>query len=201
MQNVRILHSTQNCCLTIRGIVTMIVTDIRNLMSTNSRFAVAIHTLAFLAFAEQRQAEPVSSDVIAQSVNTNPVVIRRLLGTLRDAKLVTSQPGSGGGWRLLRSADQISLCEVYGAVKEGPLFAQPPRSPDPQCMVGRNVQHVLGGFLEAAEHAMERSLSEMTVAQVMQEIAKTFSDGCAGHQHPVVSLDHQLASLPTIQSS
>ncbi len=167
-------------------------------MSTNSRFAVAIHTLAFLAFSEQRQAEPVSSDAIAQSVNTNPVVIRRLLGTLRDAKLVTSQPGSGGGWRLLRGADEISLCEIYGAVKEGPLFPQPPRSPDPHCMVGRNVQHALGGFLEAAEHAMERSLAEMTVADVMREIAKTFGEGCAGNHHMISPLNEQhIAALPT----
>jgi len=171
-------------------------------MSTNSRFAVAIHTLAFLAFSEQRQVEPVSSDVIAQSVNTNPVVIRRLLGVLRDAKLVTSQPGSGGGWRLLRSADAISLCEIYGAVKEGPLFAQPPRSPDPHCMVGRNVQHALGGFLNTAEHAMEHALAKMTVADVVQEIVKTFGASCAGHQPSIASLDeHQLAVLPTLQSN
>ncbi len=168
-------------------------------MSTNSRFAVAIHTLAFLANSEQRQAEPVSSDAIAQSVNTNPVVIRRLLGTLRDAKLVTSQPGSGGGWRLLRSADEISLCEIYGAVKEGPLFAHPPRAPDPHCMVGRNVQHALGGFLEAAEQAMEQSLAEMTVADVMREIVKTFGEGCADNHHQVTSLNEQhIAALPIL---
>jgi Rrf2 family protein len=162
-------------------------------MSTNSRFAVAIHTLAFLAFAEQRRAEPVSSDAIAQSVTTNPVVIRRLLGTLRDAGLVTSQPGSGGGWRLLRSAGEISLCEIYAAVKEGPLFAPPPRSPDPHCMVGRSVQHALGGFLQAAEHAMERSLAEMTVADVMREIVTTFGEGCADHHELVLSLNPEAA--------
>ncbi len=177
----------------------MIVTDTRNLMSTNSRFAVAIHTLAFLAFAEQRQAEPVSSDTIAQSVNTHPVVIRRLLGTLRDAGLVTSQPGSGGGWRLLRSADAISLCEIYAVIKEGPLFAQPPRSPDPHCMVGRNVQHALGGFLEAAEQTMEQSLAKVTVADVVREIAKTFDHACAGH-HAISSFDDwQPVALPKLQ--
>lgn len=180
--------------------VTILVTIEQKYMSTNSRFAVAIHTLAFLAFLEQRQAEPVSSDVVAQSVNTNPVVIRRLLGTLRDAKLVTSQPGSGGGWRLMRSAGDISLCEIYAAVKEGPLFAQPPRSPDPHCMIGRHVQQALGGFLEAAEQTMQQSLAQVTVADVVHEITSVLSAGCAGQENVSVQDQHPFV-LPVLRSS
>jgi Rrf2 family protein len=169
-------------------------------MSANSRFAVAIHTLAFLAFAERAHPEHISSEVIAGSVNTNPVVIRRLLGTLRHANLVMSQPGSGGGWRLTRRADEINLRDVYQAVKEGPLFASPPRSPDPHCMVGRNVQHAIDTFFADAETALEQSLAQATVADVVQRIASSLGDTCEARYEggPSMHDNSQFALPPTI---
>ena len=68
-------------------------------MNNSTRFAVAVHTLTLIL---QGQGEPVTSEAIAGSVNTNPVVIRRVLGALRGADLVLSQGGNGGGWRLTR---------------------------------------------------------------------------------------------------
>ena len=88
-------------------------------MSVNSRFAVAIHILTMLAY---QQPELLTSGFIACSVTTNPVVIRRVLGDLRRAGLVTSQAGSGGGWKLRREPEQITLLDAYEAVKEGTLL-------------------------------------------------------------------------------
>ena len=141
-------------------------------MYANSRFAVAVHTLGFVGFADGRHAT--TSEDIAVSVNTNPVVIRRVLGMLREAGLVTSQPGPGGGWRLNRRPDAITLRDAYRAVEPEPLFALPQRPPSATCDVGRNVHLVLDRYFKDAEAAMEESLANVTLADVMADVARSF---------------------------
>jgi len=85
-------------------------------MAANSRFAVAVHALAVLAWHTQA---PCSSREIAASVATNAVVIRRLLGQLARAGVVEASYGARGGFRLARPAAKISLRDVYAAVEEG----------------------------------------------------------------------------------
>jgi Rrf2 family protein len=139
-------------------------------MSTSSsRFAVAIHVLTLLT---QNPDEPATSEYIASSVNTNPVVIRRALGGLRRAGLVRSQGGAGGGWRLARDAEAITLRDVYHAVEEEDeaVFPLHHRPPNPNCPVGRNIQRALAVHFAAATHAMEDELARRTVADVLREV-------------------------------
>ena len=154
--------------LTNFSCATILVTDERErIMITNSRFAVASHMLTLLA---QRPDEPVTSEYIAASVNTNPVVIRRVLGTLRSAHLVTSQGGTGGGWRLVSAAASISLLDVYQAVEDEPLFPLHHRSPNQNCPVGRHIQHALTGTFAAARQALEQELARTTVADLLRQV-------------------------------
>ncbi len=111
--------------------------------------------------------EPLTSERIAGSVNTHPVFIRRILGRLSKAGLVVSQAGVGGGWRLRRSPETMSLLEVYQAVEEKHLFSLHHRSPNPHCLVGRNIQHSLAGIFAEAERALEEKLATRTVARVL----------------------------------
>jgi len=76
-----------------------------------------------------------TSEFMGGSVNTNPVFVRRILGLLSRAGLVTSQPGVGGGWRLLRDPATITLLEVYRAVDEGHLLAMHHSTPNPDCLI------------------------------------------------------------------
>ncbi len=138
-------------------------------MHTSSRFAVAVHTLVYLA-SRNNDKDSITSDMIAQSVNTNPVVIRRILGTLRESNLVTSQSGACGGWYLKRKPDTISLCEIYRALESDPLFAMPPRPGNASCEIGRNMQEVLNCYFKEAERAAESSLDNVTLAHVMQQV-------------------------------
>src|SRR5678816_27793 len=85
--------------------------------SSSSRFAVAVHVLAVLGYIERHGASSVSSRMIATSVNTNPVVIRKLLRSLKKAGLVRSKEGKGGGVRLAKNAALISLRDIYRAVE------------------------------------------------------------------------------------
>jgi Rrf2 family protein len=136
-------------------------------MSTNTRFAVAIHILTLLA---QSRNEPVTSESIAGSVNTNPVVIRRALGALRTAGLVASQGGNGGGWWLVADPEAVTLRTVYLAVEDEALFPLHHRPPNPSCPVGRHIQQALAAHFAAATRAMEDELARTSVADVLHEV-------------------------------
>ncbi len=138
-------------------------------LNTSSRFAFAVHVLALLALQE---GVPLSSDMIAGSVNTNPALIRRLLTMLADAGLTTSQLGAGGGALLARPAGRITLLEVYRAVDDAQLFALHREEPNPACMVGRNIQVVLRGIIGEAQQAMEASLASRTLADATGDLIK-----------------------------
>ncbi len=134
----------------------------------NSRFAVAVHTLVFLGHAGGR---PVTSEEIACSVNTNPVVIRRILGSLRDHGLVVSRAGPGGGWQMVGEPDSISLHDAYQAVETESLFGLPEREPDPSCRVGAHVQQIFDRLAVGAEQVMASYFQQLTIADVIQRVA------------------------------
>ena len=136
-------------------------------MPTNSRFAVAVHVLTLMAWAGD---ESLKSEQIAHSVNTNPVVIRRILCALSEARLVVSQTGAAGGSRLARPSRQITLLDVYRAVECGPVFALHRRPPSRHCAVGVNIEEVLEGVLKEVSSAVEGVLAEITVENVLQRL-------------------------------
>jgi Rrf2 family protein len=160
-----------SCRLTSLLSVTIIVTDRQRkgarTKTHNSQLAIGIHILTLLA---QNPEEPLTSEDIAGSVNTHPVFIRRILGMLNKAGLVTSQSGVGGGWRLRRAPKTITLLEVYHAVDENHLLSLHHRSPNSACLVGRNIQSSLEDIFEEAEQALEQVLATRTVAQVLQMV-------------------------------
>ncbi|TKC86722.1 Rrf2 family transcriptional regulator [Trinickia terrae] len=138
-------------------------------MNTSSRFAFAVHVLALLSLQE---GVPLSSEIIAGSVNTNPALIRRLLSMLAEAGLTTSQLGAGGGALLAREPEDITLFDVYRAVDEAQLFALHREQPNPDCMVGRQIQGVLVGIVGDAQQAMEASLAARTLADVTADVVR-----------------------------
>lgn len=133
----------------------------------NTRFAVAVHILTFL---QTNAGQPLSSELIASSVNTNPSLIRRLLSQLAKAGLTTSQMGTGGGALLARPAETITLLDVYRAVDEqGNVFAIH-QGPNPNCMVGRNIEAVLRDRMDAAERALHAELAQTTIGAMANAI-------------------------------
>lgn len=140
-------------------------------MNTSSRFVVALHVLAALAIARLSELlQCMNSEKLAQSVNTNPVVVRRLLGRLREAGLVESLAGASGGSRLARDPEQITLLEVYEAVEDGDLFHMHYSQPSKKCPVGCNIQQVLQTPLAGAEEAMKQSLAQTTLAEIADQV-------------------------------
>jgi Rrf2 family protein len=133
----------------------------------SSRFAVAVHVLALLALESGRF---VASPWIAASVGTNPALIRRLLGRLRQAGLVESERGTRGGVRLALPAELIRLSQVYQAVEREALFPMPRSSPSQRCPVGKNIRQVLSPVLAQTSEAVEAALDRSTIAEVSERI-------------------------------
>jgi Rrf2 family protein len=138
-------------------------------MSANSRMTVGVHILSYLVLAQGKRPDPVTSDRIASSVNTNPVVIRRLLGALRERGLVRSRRGASAGWTLARSPAAITLLDVYQAVEGGPLFGFHASTPNQRCPIGRGIQPALSKVYGSLEEQLLRRLSQTTVAQVVAD--------------------------------
>lgn len=136
-------------------------------MTHNSRYTVAIHMLTLLAFCGP---DAQTSEFIAGSVNTNPVVVRRLLASLREAGLVASRGGPGGGWHLLREPRQITLGEVFLAVEGGALFPLHASKPNPRCPVGKNIQAALETIFKDAQETLVQTLARTTLAQLLQDV-------------------------------
>jgi Rrf2 family protein len=136
-------------------------------MPSNSRFAIAVHVLTLMAWAGD---EPLKSEHVACSVNTNPVVIRRILCQLAKAGLVVSQTGAAGGTKLARKPAQITLLEIYRAVDAGELFSLHRQPPNDQCPVGVNIETVLENILADVGRAVEQALAKITVDKVLQSV-------------------------------
>ena len=128
---------------------------------------MAVHVLAVLAYKE---GDRVTSAFLAGSVNTNPVIIRRLLLSLQKARLVETCKGAGSGSRLSRSPRRINLAEVYRAVEEPEPFARPTRKPSGACPVGHCILEALAKVFASAELAMERDLAKTTLADVIDTV-------------------------------
>jgi len=136
-------------------------------MNVSTRFTVALHVLTLLASSP---GQALTSEHIAGSVNTNPVVVRRLLGTLRKVGIVSSQPGNGGGWELARDPGKLTLRDIRQAVKEGSPFSMHSQPPNPKCPVGKNIQQVLGPVYDQAEQVMEDELSHTTIQSLLRAV-------------------------------
>lgn len=135
----------------------------------NTRFAVATHILTLL---ETQGSQPLSSEWIAGSVNTNPSLIRRILSQLAKARLTTSRMGTGGGALLARPADRITLADVYRAMLDEIEMIPVHDSPNAKCPVGRNIQAVLEKRILVAEKALEEALARTTIADLAKDIAR-----------------------------
>jgi len=138
-------------------------------VAANSRLTIAVHALAWLALAQQQGRDRLTSDQVAASVNTNPVIIRRSLGDLRRAGLVRVRRGAKAGWSLARRPEDITMLAAYDAVAPEPLFAMHHTEPNLNCPVGRGIQPALHGLYHGAEQALREELERTSIADVLRE--------------------------------
>lgn len=138
-------------------------------MQISSRFTMAIHMfLCIDTFTDHKM----TSDFMAASIGTNPVIIRKLLQQLKAAGLIEVQRGTGGV-KITRPLEKITFLDIYKAVECTPdeqLFHFH-ENPNPQCPVGNNIHKVLDNRLLQVQKAMEDKLAEMTLADVKNDVS------------------------------
>ena len=133
----------------------------------SSRFSMAVHILSMITL------DPLYStgDQIAKSINSNPVVIRRIMAQLKKAGFIETKIGVAGA-TLLVPPQKITLLDIYNAVEsvEGNQLFNFHKNPDPNCSVGMNIESVLGPQLSHAQQAMERELKGITLAEIVDQL-------------------------------
>jgi len=139
-------------------------------MSCSTRFPVAVHILTVLA---AKDGEYVNSDLIACSVATNRVVVRRILSRLQKANMVTTQAGIHGGAMLATAPCKLKLLEIYHAVEDGSIFRI--HQSHPKCAIACCVKKDLVAILNQAEAAMEKELAKKTLADVTKSAVRAYT--------------------------
>lgn len=128
----------------------------------NSRLSLALHTLSHMAGRPERVR---TSSEIADHAGTNPVVVRRVLGKLREAGLLSSEKGHSGGWRLAKPAHSITLADVYLALDERLVSGDVDTGPT-LCSVETGLHRQVADVLADVEKSLVGRLAETSIADV-----------------------------------
>ena len=131
-------------------------------MRRDSRLSGVLHVLLHMA----EHDGPVTSDMLAKAMDTNPVVVRRIMAGLRDDGYVRSEKGHGGGWVLARDLAGITLRDVYEALGRPALLAMGHRTERPGCLVEQAVNAALDTAFRDAEALLMSRLRDVTLARL-----------------------------------
>jgi len=151
-------------------------------MKRDSRLSGVLHVLLHMA----EQDGPVTSEVLAKAMDTNPVVVRRVMAGLREQGFVRSEKGHGGGWTIARPLDAITLRDVYAALGEPLLLAMGHRTEAPGCLVEQAVNAALERSFREAEAVLLGRFGEVTLAMLSADFHARMSARPHGHKE----IDH-----------
>lgn len=135
-------------------------------MRRDSRLSGVLHVLLHVA----DQAGPVTSEVLAKAMGTNPVVVRRVMAGLRDQGYVRSEKGHGGGWTLACDLSKVTLRDIYAALGCPSLLAIGNRTEAPDCLVEQAVNATLDQAFHDAEALLVSRLGDVTLARLSADL-------------------------------
>jgi Rrf2 family protein len=133
---------------------------------SNTHFSMAVHVLTALAV---REGQIVGSEHLALSVGTNPSFSRGLLGQLRDAGLVATRLGKGGGSALNLPATRVTLLDIYRITERRPAMTVHNCDHESECPVGRKMEHILSDVNQRVESAVTHQLQRITLADLAKQ--------------------------------
>ncbi len=135
------------------------------LMSINQSFAVAMHSMCVIAVSAPQS---VSAVYIGEQISVHPVVVRRALGRLVEAELLSSYPGSKGGYALTVPAKKISLHDVFRSMQDSGAFGSKHGMPKASCHEGILVEDVLTDIYNQVDDALTKVLKRVSLADVIK---------------------------------
>ena len=137
-------------------------------MRRDSRLSAVLHALLHMSEARV----PVTSETLAMCMQTNPVVVRRTMGLLRDAGLVAADRGHGGGWRIAADLAKLTLRQLHEALGEPALFAIGNRTENPDCLVEQAVNAALDDAFAEAEALLMQRFDDITLAELAVDFTR-----------------------------
>lgn len=140
-------------------------------MQISSKFTIGVHLLAVIDYLGD--SEKVTSNILAGSIGVNPVIVRNVMGSLKEAGIINISQGKSG-ISLAKSLDEITFYDIYKAVDcvndEGIFHFH--ENPNPECPIGRNIHKAMDGKLEQIQKCMEDEMRGITVADVASDVRK-----------------------------
>ena len=140
-------------------------------MQISSRFTIGVHILAVIDYMSS--TEKVTSSVLAGSIGVNPVIVRNVMGKLKEAGIISISQGRSG-ITLAKDLEEVTFYDMYkavGCVDEEGIFHFH-ENPNPECPIGRNIHRAMDGKLEQIQRCMEEEMKRITVADVTRDIRK-----------------------------
>lgn len=148
-------------------------------MRQDNRLSGVLHVLLHMA----QKDGPVTSEVLAKAMDTNPVVIRRVMAGLRDQGYVQSAKGHGGGWTLACDLSKVTLRDIYTALGSPTLLAIGNRTETPGCLIEEAVNAALNQSFEDAEALLLSRLGEVTIAALNADVrGRLAARGLSNHR-------------------
>lgn len=138
-------------------------------MKYSVKFSNAIHILVYI---EMLQGTDLSSEVIAKSVNANPVSVRRIMSSLKKAGLITSQSGKANP-KLSREPENISFYDIYQAIDEAQQLFRVDEKTAPACIVGGNIQGVLAEKYDRLQRSVELEMQQINLADIIHTVSQS----------------------------
>ncbi|MDI7861388.1 Rrf2 family transcriptional regulator [Rhizobiaceae bacterium n13] len=137
-------------------------------MKRDSRLSSVLHALLHMA----EHDGPMTSEALGKCLGTNPVVVRRTMGLLREAGLVASDRGHSGGWRIAADLSAVNLRQLHDALGEPAIFAIGNRHETPECLVEQAVNAALDGAFAEAEALLLERFSHVSLADLAADFAR-----------------------------
>ena len=146
-------------------------------MQISSRFTIALHIFACVEVFKDEYR--ITSDFLAGSINTNPVIIRKILTKLKSAELITVARGTGG-IEVTKPLKEITFYDVYVAIEplENNELFNFHKNPNPKCPVGKNIHKLLDSKLETIQKVMENEMRKYTLESLGSEISGILAKKC-----------------------
>ncbi len=139
----------------------------------DTKFAVALHSMIFISESE----ESMTSDTLAETLNTNPSYVRRILSALSKAGLISSASKSKG-CSLLKAPEDITLTEIYDAVEPGvsKINMDLSQNPNTGIQLGKCERPVIEALFNDMENAVEQVLAGRTLRDLINSVLKTMKE-------------------------
>lgn len=147
-------------------------------MKRDSRLSGVLHVLLHMA----QKDGPVTSEILAKALDTNPVVIRRIMAGLREQGYVQSEKGHGGGWTLACDLSKVTLRDVYTALGSPSLLAMGNRTEKPGCLIEASVNAALNRSFQEAEALLLSGLGDVTLAMLHADVSRRLAARGRSHR-------------------